>query len=127
LQEKKGINTDKERVIMNMKMISGNSHMSFRQQYKSLSFSHSFIFKTSIKKKKKKNTHRAALQPKDDRPWLGGILNSVGTSVKPPEHVGFCVNMNTPFEKIKREKVEKIYTIKNHWLTGSDFYISPFL
>jgi hypothetical protein len=59
---------------------------------------HSFIFKTSIK-----NTHRAALQPKDDRPWLGGILNSVGTSVKPPEHVGFCVNINTPFKKRKKE------------------------
>jgi hypothetical protein len=45
--------------------------------------------------------------------------NSVGTSVKPPEHVGFCVNMNTLFEKIKRKKKRmKIYTIKNIGLLG---------
>ena len=43
----------------------------------------------------------ATLQPKNDWPRLGRILDSVWTSIKPPKHMSFCkFNFNNNKKKL---------------------------
>ena len=46
-------------------------------------------------------SYGATLEPEDDGPWLGGMVDSVGASIEPPEHVSFCKGRK--LEKLEKE------------------------
>lgn len=54
-----------------------------------------------------RGNYRSTLQPENDRPGLGGIINSLWTSVEPPEHVRFCVIAQPKHPQMQRNRVRQ--------------------